>query len=111
MSTNYFNLDSHTKTLNKNTKYRQAFGALLYVATLTRPDFAATVNILGRRNESPREADWEAVVKIIRYLRTTKHLIFTIDKEKPLVLAVYWDSDWAGDREARKSTTWNVFKL
>lgn len=49
--------------------------------------------------------------KVIRYLRTTKHLKFTIKKEKPPVITTYCDLNWARDRDDRKSTTENVFKL
>lgn len=52
MNTNDFNLDPDGKLIEDNKRYRQAVGGLLYIATLTRPDIASTVNILGRRKKS-----------------------------------------------------------
>lgn len=55
MEPDYLNLDHEENLIPNNTKYRQAIGALLYIATLTRPDISAAINILSWRNEKPRK--------------------------------------------------------
>lgn len=99
------------KELNDNKNYRKTVGDLLYISTITRPDISVSINILGRRNEKLREADWHAVEKVIRYLKTIKDFKFVIDSSKPPKLTGYCDSDWAGDKSVRKSTSGHVFML
>ncbi|XP_035231650.1 uncharacterized mitochondrial protein AtMg00810-like [Stegodyphus dumicola] len=67
METNYCKLETEDDLLEDNTQYRQAVGALLYIATISRPNIACSVNLLSRRNEKPRNIDWNAVKKVIRY--------------------------------------------
>ena len=54
----------------------------------------------------PREADWLKLKRVARYLvgAPTLHQVFEW-QEAPTLLHTYTDSDWAGDRETRKSTT------
>ncbi|GBN11147.1 Retrovirus-related Pol polyprotein from transposon TNT 1-94 [Araneus ventricosus] len=97
--------------LPNNTQYIKAVGALLYIATVSRPDIAVAVNILSRRNEKPRERDWNAVKRIIRYLKTTAELKLIINMDKEPILTAFCDADWANDKSDRKSTSGSVFKL
>ncbi|GBO15518.1 hypothetical protein AVEN_189587-1 [Araneus ventricosus] len=85
-----------------NTQYRQAVGALLYVATVPKPDISVAVNILSRRNEKPRERDWNVVKRIIRYLETTAELKLIISKDKEPILNAFCDADWENDKSSRK---------
>ncbi|GBN79737.1 hypothetical protein AVEN_56089-1 [Araneus ventricosus] len=57
MDPNYLKQEGEDDLLPNNTQYRKAVGALLYIATVSRPDIAVAVNILSRRNEKPRERD------------------------------------------------------
>ncbi|GBN07228.1 hypothetical protein AVEN_4336-1 [Araneus ventricosus] len=81
MDPNYLKQEGEGDLLPTNTQYRQAEGALLYVATLSRPDISVAGNILSRRNEKPREGDWNAVKRIIRNLKTTAELKLIIRKK------------------------------
>jgi hypothetical protein len=47
--------------------YRELIGGLLFVATRTRSDVAAAVGILARRVADPREIDWQAAKRVLRY--------------------------------------------
>jgi hypothetical protein len=57
--------------------YRELIGGLLFVATRTRPDVAAAVGILARRLADPREIDWQAAKRVLRYLKGTASLALT----------------------------------
>ena len=57
MEPGYINIQSDEKLLHNNHKYRKATEVLLYLATISRPDISAAVNLLCRRNEHPREVD------------------------------------------------------
>src|SRR5664279_323622 len=89
----------------------QAVGALLYIATTTRPDIAAAVSILCRRVSTPRKCDWTAVKQVIRYLKETINLKLKLKAVDNLQLVGYVDADWAGDKSDRKSTSGYLFKL
>jgi len=54
MHTDYLNIVGEENLLHSNEQYRQAVGALLYIATTTRPDIAAAVSFLCRRVSTPR---------------------------------------------------------
>ncbi|GBM63274.1 hypothetical protein AVEN_110954-1 [Araneus ventricosus] len=80
-------------------------GALLYIATVSRPDIEVSVNILSRRNEIPRERDWSAVKRIIRHLKATAELKLIINKDKEPILTAFCDADWANDKSDRNSAS------
>ena len=52
--------------------YREAIGALLYVANWTRPDILFPVNLLARFNQAPKDVHWNAVKRVLRYLKQTE---------------------------------------
>ncbi|GBL76859.1 Retrovirus-related Pol polyprotein from transposon TNT 1-94 [Araneus ventricosus] len=94
--------------LPNNTKYIKA---VLYIATVSRPDISVAVYILSRRNEKPRERDWNSVKRIIRYLKTAAELKLIISKDKEPILTSFYDADRANDKSDRNSISGNVLKL
>jgi hypothetical protein len=110
MDTSYLKEDDNSDLMEDNSRYRKAIGSLLYIATVTRPDIALAVNLLSRKNENPTTKDWEAAIKVIRYLNTTKHLNLVISNKDP-ILTSYSDADWANDKTTRKSVGGNLFFL
>ncbi|XP_073437427.1 uncharacterized protein [Dendrobates tinctorius] len=97
--------------LPSNESYRKAVGALLYIATTTRPDITATVGILCPRVSKPRQKDWNAIKRILQYLKETQRLNLKIFASGDLTLRGYIDADWVGDSSDRKSTSGYMFKL
>ncbi|KAM4045526.1 uncharacterized protein ACNLHF_009382 [Anomaloglossus baeobatrachus] len=97
--------------LHNNEKYRQAVGALLYISTITRPDITTAVGILCRYVEKPRQKDWNAVKRVLRYLKETQGVNLKLSAAGNLKLTGYADADWAGDSQDRKSTSGYVFKI
>ncbi|XP_020672132.1 uncharacterized protein LOC110092095 [Dendrobium catenatum] len=85
------------------TLYRQLVGALQYL-TLTRPDITYAVNKACQHMHSPTDQHFDALKRILRYLRGTVHYGLPITGSS-MNLRSYVDSDWAGDQQDRKSTT------
>ncbi|KAG5881106.1 hypothetical protein JTB14_024351 [Gonioctena quinquepunctata] len=59
----------------------------------------------------PSKTHWNAVKRIIRYLNATSELGIHYSKEEQLQLSGFSDSDYASDKDTRKSTTGYIFKL
>ena len=52
--------------------YREAVGAVMWVATMTRPNIASAVRAVARFCENPRLVNKKAVLKVMKYLLHTK---------------------------------------
>lgn len=87
------------------TPYRQLVGALLYLFA-TRPDICVSVVKLSTRLENPTEEDWKAAKRVLRYLAGTKDKGIVYPRNvSELKLWARSDSDWAGCKRTRRSTS------
>lgn len=92
--------------LSSNDKYRKLIGMLLYLTTNTRPDIAASVSILSKKVEKPRDNDLTEVRRIIRYLRETRNLRLQLNgMNVDTSLHAYPDANWTEGRGDRKSNS------
>jgi hypothetical protein len=89
--------------------FRSAIGALLYLSNGTRPDIAFVTSMLARYVDKPTHEAWECAKHVFRYLQGTKDfcLEFSPKNSKNHVheISAYSDSDWAGDKINRRSTS------
>ncbi|XP_028093705.1 uncharacterized protein LOC114293777 [Camellia sinensis] len=83
-------LDGHL--LSNATLYRQLIGSLVYL-TVTRPDIAYVVHIVSQFMAAPRSPHYDALVRMLRYLKDTMFHY------------------WAGDPTNRRSSTRFCFFL
>jgi hypothetical protein len=111
MAASYLKLNGEQEALPNNKLYRQAVGALLYIATTTRPDIAAAISILCRSVDKPCKRDWKAVKDVMWYLKQSVHLKLKMSADSEIDLIGYVDADWAGDTVDRKSTSGYLFQL
>ena len=90
--------------------YRGIIGAVLHLAIHTRPDLAYAVGLLARFSTSPTYATCRLAIHLLKYLRGTvdKGIRFSGSE---FDLHVFSDSDWAGDRMTRRSTTGYIVLL
>ena len=83
--------------------YREAVGALLYLASCTRPDLCVAVSTHASHSNSPSKQDWKRIMQTMRYLKSTVGAGLqyggAIDDSKRNLLEVYVDSDHAGHKE------------
>jgi hypothetical protein len=84
--------------------YHSIIGSLLYLCA-SRPDIMLSVCLCARFQEAPKESHHQAVKRILRYLAHTPMLGLWYPKGSSLDLAGFSDSDYAGDRVGRKSTS------
>jgi hypothetical protein len=111
MAAAYLKSNGEQEVLPNNEQYRQAVGALLYIATTTRPDIATAIGILCRSVDKPCQRDWKAVKDILRYLKQSVHLKLKMSADNKTDLIGYVDADWAGDTVDRKSTSGYLFQI
>jgi len=78
-------------------------GKLIYLSH-TRPDIAYAVSVVSQFMYCPSEDHMDAVLRILRYLKSSlgKGLMFS--KNNHLRVEGYADADWAGNITDRKST-------
>ena len=97
----------------RKKRYRTAVGkALLYAHK--RPDAQFATKEYVRTVGNPTEEDEKRMRKLIRYYfgtRTMKLYLEPFETGKGYQMATFVDSDWAGDRVTRKSTTETGIKL
>ncbi|KAI3680869.1 hypothetical protein L6452_35646 [Arctium lappa] len=97
------NKDPSGKPVNV-TAYRGMIGSLLYL-TASRPDIMYSTCLCARYQSEPKESHLIAVKRIFRYLKGTPNLGLWYPKDSGFDLTGYSDSDFAGCKLDRKSTT------
>ncbi|GKV01615.1 hypothetical protein SLEP1_g14160 [Rubroshorea leprosula] len=86
------------------TCYRQLVGSLIYLTT-TRLDIAFAIHVVSQFMAMPRSTHYVAILRIIRYIKCTMFHGLHFFAHSSLELHAYFDADWAGDSNDRKSTT------
>jgi hypothetical protein len=90
-------------------QYRRLVGRLIYLC-FTRPELSYSVHILSQFMQCPREAHWEAALRVVRYLKGNPGQGVFLSSESDLRLHGWCDADWAGCPLTRRSLTgWIVF--
>jgi len=93
------------------TLYRQAIGSLMYLMIGTRPDLGFVVSRLSQHMENPTVDLWNAVKRVFRFVSGTRgHGVQYGGVEHPITApSGFSDSDWAGCKLDRRSTSAYVF--
>ncbi|GKV51107.1 hypothetical protein SLEP1_g57782 [Rubroshorea leprosula] len=91
-------------TLTDPTEYRKIVGSLQYL-NLTRPDICFATSKLSQFMHSPTDLHWQAVKRVLRYLKATLNHGLLIRPQSSLSLHGFTDVDWAGDKDHFTSTT------
>ena len=104
MATNeHFDLDEGGKSVDLKL-YRSMIDSLLYL-TASRPDIMFSVCMYARFQASPKEGHLKAVKRILRYLKHSSNIGLWYPKGAKFDLIGYSDSDYAGCKVDRKSTS------
>ena len=107
MPTNgHLDLNEGGKSVDQ-TLYRSMIGSLLYL-TASRPDIMFSVCMCAHFQANPKESHLSAIKRILRYLKHTPSIGLWYPKDASFTLLGYSDSDFAGCRVDRKSTSGGV---
>ena len=87
--------------------YREAVGALMWAATMTRPDLSFAAHNLAKFCDDPGPVHWEAVMKALQYFWRTKNLGITYGggTSNDTKMSAYVDSDHATCPDSRRSVS------
>ncbi|KAF2312940.1 hypothetical protein GH714_000834 [Hevea brasiliensis] len=86
------------------TLYRTLVCGLQYLM-LTRPDISFSVHQVSQFLHEPTTEHWKALKRILRYLKSTQDHGLLIQCSSNPQLHVHSDSDWAYDKDDRRSVT------
>ncbi|KAK6151739.1 hypothetical protein DH2020_014374 [Rehmannia glutinosa] len=96
-------MDADGKAIDQ-TRYRALIGSLLYL-TASMPDITFAVGVCARFQSAPKKSHMTAAKRILRYLKGCQEVGLWYPKEGGFKLVGYADSDYAGCRVDRKSTS------
>ena len=94
--------------------YAEGMGALHWLVNITRPDVAYAASAVSKHVARHGKEHWEAVDRIIKYLKNTRNHVLRIRKnprrDGKLVLESLADADWAGEVDGRRSQDGYIIK-
>jgi hypothetical protein len=102
-SNGHLDLNEEGKSIDQKV-YRFMIGSLLYLCA-SRPDIMLSVCMCARFQANPKECHLMAIKRIFRYLVHTPNLGLWYPKGSTFDLLGYSDSDYAGCKVDRKSTS------
>lgn len=85
-------------------QYQRLVGRLIYLSH-TRPDIAYAVSVVSRFMYNPGQQHMDAVIRILRYLKSAPGRGLMFSKHGHLNISGYTDSDWGGKGDRRRSTS------
>jgi hypothetical protein len=99
------------KDQSSGKPYRELVGSLMYIMVCTRPDISNAVGEVSRFCDGFGTTHWQAAIKILKYLKTTKSMSLTFDGNKGKVVKAYADASWASDQDTGRSVTGYVITI
>ncbi|CAI5712611.1 unnamed protein product [Peronospora destructor] len=91
--------------------YRELVGALMYVATCTRPDIMHAVGEVSKYCKNHGKQHWNAAQRVLKYLKTTADYSIVFNGKSKGELLGFADASWASDLDSCRSTLGYVFFL
>ena len=96
-------------TGNEQTRYQSGVGMLLFLVKYSRPDITNAVRELSKVNDGATKNHMRMLLRVMKYVLMSRnkalHYKLRPGCSEKRILTGYCDSDWAGDRNNRKSVT------
>ncbi len=98
-----------------HSMYRSGVGMLLYLVKHSRPDIANAVREMTKVLDNPTLAAIKEMKRCIKFVLDTKtfglKIVPTMLTDGHWVIVIYTDSDWAGDKDTRRSVSGFIIYL
>ena len=104
MDPNVILYEDQGELLSNPKRYRRLVSKLNYL-TITHPNILFAVSVLSQFMKDPHLLHWEAVIRIVMYLKAHPGHGLLYKANNHLRVEVYTNADWAGSPSDRKSTT------
>lgn len=105
------NISAEDRSELAKLPYRSLVGCLIYLSVGTRPDITYAVQQLSQFLDSYSYAHWNAAIRVVRYLKGTRHLRLVLGGTNGINLTGFTDSDWANCLDTRRSVGGYAFTL
>jgi hypothetical protein len=93
---NLFNLGTGTKLDTKRLEIFHTFVAKgLFLCKRARPDIQQAILVLCTRVKRPNQADWEKLMRVMKYLNGTRNEFLTLSANNLRVVKWYVDASFA----------------
>jgi hypothetical protein len=93
---NLFNLGTRAKLDTKRAEISHIFVAKgLFLCKRARPDIQQAISVLCMRVRDPNQADWEKLMRVMKYLNGTKEEKLTLSADNLRVVKWYVDASFA----------------
>lgn len=77
----------------KNVPYREALRGLMYAYQTVRPNLGCAITTLESFAENPGRTHWNALKRLLHYLKGTKNYLLKFGDSKETKLVEYSDAD------------------
>jgi hypothetical protein len=103
---NLFTIDENAKELEQKQKekFHTLVAKLLYISKRVRPDILLAVTFLTTRVQNPRQDDWTKLIRVLRYLRKTKHKGLTLRIGESVFVQSYIDASYGPHADGKSHT-------
>nr|XP_016457380.1 PREDICTED: uncharacterized mitochondrial protein AtMg00810-like [Nicotiana tabacum] len=101
---------SDDRLLEDRSGYQRIVGRLLYL-TMTKPDIAFVVQVLGQFMHDPKQSHLDVAMRVIGYIKSNLVLGLFLPSTGSQKLVAFCDSEWGACVEIRKSFTCYVVKF
>ena len=95
----------------KHKQYRSILGKLMFYVSKISPECSFATGQLARNMHNPGEQHWEAMKRIIGYIKGKKRHELTIIRPKNLRVTSFVDASYADCKETRRSSTGDINTL
>ena len=86
--------------------------SLFRISNGTRPDIVFSVGQLSGDSKRPSEEQWKAVIRVLRYLKSTSDMGITyIGSDQDLFFWAYSNANWANNKESRRSVSGIIVRI
>ena len=101
--------NSEEWTSMQSVPYRECVGSLIHLMRTCRPDLAFCVSATSRFLHNPGRTHWNAVKRVLRYLKDTLDYELTLGGSTDLTLSGYSDASWGGTGSVKSTTGYAFF--
>ena len=98
-------------TAVKHEEYRSILGKLMFYITVISPECSYACGQLARQMHNPNDSHWEAMNRIVGYLRGKKAHELVIRRPKSLRIISFEDASYADCQDTRRSSTGDLHTI